>query len=109
MNANRCPALHPLSIGDTSQPRWEDAPDWQKESAIAGVIGILEGRITNPEQSHESWMAQKVADGWTFGEVKDPTAKTHPCMVPYSELPPSQQAKDGVFHAIVRALMARDA
>lgn len=23
-----------LSIGDISQPSWEDAPDWQKKSAV---------------------------------------------------------------------------
>ena len=26
-----------MSQGDGSQPRWEDAPDWQKQSAISGV------------------------------------------------------------------------
>ena len=30
-----------LTIGDKSQPRWEDAPQWQKESAINGVEYLL--------------------------------------------------------------------
>lgn len=89
-----------LSIGDTSQPTWEDAPDWQKESAINGVQFHL-GNDTTPEQSHENWMAQKVKDGWVYGEVKDPDKKTHPCMVPYSELPTEQRVKDHLFKAIV--------
>lgn len=29
------------SIGDHSQPAWEDAPQWQKDSAIAGVRAHL--------------------------------------------------------------------
>lgn len=93
-----------LSQGDASQPLWEDAPQWQKESARAGVLAILEGRVTRPEQSHESWSAQKVADGWVYGPVKDAEAKTHPCLVPYTELPPEQRIKDSLFLAIVRTL-----
>ena len=49
-------------------------------------------------------MAQKVADGWTHGEVKDVEAKTHPCLVPFSALPVEQQAKDFIFRAVVHAL-----
>lgn len=94
------------SIGDGSQQPFDQAPDWQKESALQGVRGILEGRITRPEESHESWLAEKVRTGWVFGEVKDPAAKTHPCMVAYAELPPSQRAKDALFFAVVQACQA---
>lgn len=93
------------TLGDLSQPAWADAPDWQRESAIKGVLGIRRGEITRPEQSHESWSAQKVAAGWVYGEVKDAEAKTHPCLVPYAALPPEQQAKDALFFATARALL----
>lgn len=93
------------TIGDFSQPEWRDAPDWQKESAFSGVRGIAEGRVTRPEQSHEGWSAQKIADGWTYGPVKDPVAKTHHCLVPFSDLPREQQAKDYLFFAIASALL----
>jgi hypothetical protein len=91
------------AFGDDSQPSWEDAPEWQRSSAINGVRLHLIGDH-GPEASHESWMAEKVEAGWTYGETKDPEAKTHPCMVPFSELPPEQQAKDHVFRAVVHAL-----
>ncbi|CDQ41843.1 hypothetical protein [Virgibacillus salexigens] len=42
------------SIGDLSQPKWEDAPD-----------------------------------------------KTHPCLVPYNELPVEQKTKDYLFKAVI--------
>ena len=93
------------SIGDNSQPRWTDAPQWQKDSAIAGVQAILANPDTTPEQSHEGWLAHKRADGWTYGPVKDPALKQHPCFVPYAELPPEQQTKDHLFGAVVRASM----
>lgn len=92
------------SIGDTSQPSWEKAPDWQRDSAIAGVGFHLANPGAGPDASHESWMRQKVADGWKHGTVKDPEAKTHPCMVPFGDLPVERQAKDHLFRGIVHTL-----
>jgi len=93
------------SIGDNSQPTWADAPDWQKKSAIAGVKYHMENPNSLPEDSHNSWLREKEADGWSYGDVKDPVAKTHPCFVPYAELPIEQQKKDHLFLNIVRALI----
>jgi len=87
--------------GDTSQPAWEDAPKWQQDSAIAGVRFVVGNPDAGDSASHESWMREKVTDGWVYGEVKDPEAKTHPCMVPFEELPPEQQFKDRLFRTIV--------
>src|ERR1017187_4311131 len=92
------------ALGDDTQPTWEDAPDWQIRSALAGVTLHQDDCDAGPQASHESWMAQKVAEGWTFGSVKDPEAKTHPCLVPFAELPVEQKAKDFIFRAIVHAM-----
>lgn len=89
-------------IGDDSQPTWADAPEWQRESAINGVDGVINGNT--PEQSHESWLKEKADDGWTFGEVKDPDKKEHPCFVPYDQLPPEQKVKDELYVSVVDAL-----
>ncbi|UTC29848.1 hypothetical protein BAJUN_02180 [Bajunvirus bajun] len=91
-----------IAIGDLTQPSWEEAPEWQKKSAVNGVIGVLHGN--GPEQSHESWSAERIADGWRFGEEKDPEAKTHPCLVPYAELSDAQRRKDDVYVAVVNAM-----
>ncbi|PZG20641.1 hypothetical protein C1J01_08915 [Nonomuraea aridisoli] len=98
--ANR--AVQALTNDPAPSPAWEDAPEWQRESAVAGVETARSG--ATPEQLHESWRAHKEADGWTYGDVKDADAKTHPCLVPYGELPAEQRAKDAIFHAIVRAV-----
>jgi RyR domain len=92
--------------GDYSQADWEDAPGWQRASAISGVLNILDGIVQSPEDSHVSWLKQKEAEGWVYGEYKDVERKTHPCMVPYNELPAEQQLKDRLFFAIVSALSA---
>lgn len=99
MNAAYCRAL-----GDDSQPAWEDAPGWQIASAIAGVEFHLANPEAGPSASHDSWMAQKEAEGWKFGEVKDAEKKEHPCMVPFDKLPTEQQAKDTLFRQMVHTL-----
>ncbi len=93
-----------LAQDDTSQLPWEDAPEWQRESARKGVLAIQSGKITKPEDSHLSWLQEKQAQGWVYGEKKDPELKHHPCIVPYHQLPAAQRMKDHLFFAIVRAL-----
>lgn len=92
------------TIGDHSQLPWEEAPQWQRDSAIKGVEFCLENPDAPPSANHESWLAAKEAEGWAYGEVKDVDAKLHPCFVPYDELPPEQKAKDYLFKAIVAGL-----
>ena len=93
------------SIGDDSQPPWDDAPDWQKASAIAGVQAVISNPSMTPEDSHNSWLMMKAAKGWVYGEVKDPEAKTHPCMVDYADLPEEHKRKDAIFLRTVREMI----
>lgn len=93
-----------VAYGDHSQPKWEDAPDWQRSSAIKGVAFVLANPDAKPSDSHESWLAEKREDGWSWGEVKDPEKKEHPCFVEYDRLPVDQKIKDHLFQAVVRSL-----
>lgn len=86
-----------IALGDDSQADWSKAPQWQRDSAIAGVKFHLDNHDASPSASHESWMKQKTSEGWVYGEVKDEVKKTHPCYVPYDELPVEQKAKDYIF------------
>lgn len=84
-------------IGDT--PRvWEEC----RASVLAGVESALNG--ATPEQLHDGWCAFQQANGWQYGTVKDATAKTHPCLVPYDQLPIEQRNKDLFFQATVVSL-----
>ena len=91
--------------GDDTQKSWEEAEAWQRQSAVNGVLF----RSTNPsagiDSQHNAWMADKIKDGWVYGEVKDSNKKTHPCIVPFNDLPNYQQKKDMLFTAIVDSLM----
>lgn len=86
---------------DYSQVFWDEAPEWQKESMLKGVQFALE-TPRQPQDMHNNWLRDKLADGWSYGPTKDSELKTHPCMVPHSELPYEQRVKDYVSLAIVR-------
>lgn len=43
---------------------------------------------------HEVWAAGRMAEGWTYGSVRNDEHKTHPCLVPYDQLPESEKAYD---------------
>jgi hypothetical protein len=92
------------SIGDSSQPTWENAPEWQKSSAINGVKFHLENPDAGPDASHNSWLKQKTEEGWKYGPVKNPETKEHPCYVPYDLLSTEQKSKDYLFKQVIHSL-----
>ena len=98
-----------LSIGDTSQRYWDDAPEWQKESAVAGVREVLNNPDITAVELHQKWCDFKMGEGWIYGTEKDADAKTHHCLVSYDRLPVEQQLKDGLFHAVVHSFLQDDA
>lgn len=97
-----------IANGDMSQPTWDDAPDWQQESARNGVAFHMNNPGAGDSASHDNWMAEKVAAGWVYGLVKNPDAQppTHPCIVAFEDLPKEQQIKDAIFRSIVHAIIA---
>ena len=43
---------------------------------------------------HEVWSETRIQQGWTYGEQRDDKKKTHPCLVPYEELPEEEKEYD---------------
>lgn len=91
------------TLGDNTQLPWEQAPDWQKQSAIKGVKFHIENPEALPSASHDSWLEEKRINGWQYGLVKDSEKKEHPCFVSFKELQVEQQLKDVLFKAIVHS------
>jgi len=102
--ANR--AFQVVTNDPAPSPPWDVAPEWQKESAIDGAHMALDGQ--EADYLHESWCDFKREDGWIYGVAKSAEAKTHPCLVPYDDLPPEQKMKDDIFYAIVQAMTPVD-
>lgn len=93
-----------VTQGDFSQKSWDEAEEWQRQSAIQGVKFALENPDAPASAQHDAWMQDKINDGWVYGDVKDADKKTHPCIVSYDELPDGQKAKDYLFKGIVNSL-----
>jgi|ERR1044072_3709428 hypothetical protein len=94
-----------VGIGDHSQKSWEEAEQYQRESAVKGVQFRLNNPTAPQSAQHDAWAKDKLADGWVYGEVKDPITKTHPCLVTYDQLPEEQRRKDALFQAVVDTFM----
>lgn len=43
---------------------------------------------------HEVWAESRIKEGWSYGSSRDDKEKTHPCLVPYEELPDKEKAYD---------------
>jgi hypothetical protein len=46
------------------------------------------------QNAHDLWAKQRLTDGWRHGPNRDDKAKTHPCLIPYDELPESEKEYD---------------
>lgn len=44
--------------------------------------------------THEVWSQNRIKEGWKYGEKRDDVKKTHPCLVPYEELPETEKEYD---------------
>jgi hypothetical protein len=92
------------ALGDYSQPIWDKAPMWQKDSAVDGVKFKINNPDASPSSQHDNWLEEKRKEGWKYGPIKDSIKKEHPCFLPYNDLPKEQKAKDILFGSIVLAL-----
>lgn len=55
---------------------------------------ILELAELLAKNVHEVWSAGRIADGWSYGEVRNDAERLHPCLIPYEELSESERAYD---------------
>ncbi len=69
-----------LSLGDDSQPHWEQAPDWQKDSAREGVRYALIDRM--PARSHERWCQKNQVKAGATGRSKTWKKRLTPAWCP---------------------------
>ena len=43
---------------------------------------------------HDVWAETRIQQGWKYGEQRNDEFKTHPCLVPYEELPEEEKEYD---------------
>lgn len=90
--------------GEKTAPPWGRAPQWMKRASVEAVTWRIENPNARTSAQHDRWMAQKKKDGWKHGKTKDGVKKTHPMLVPYSDLPEVERRKDALVNATIDAL-----
>ena len=43
---------------------------------------------------HEVWAETRIKQGWKYGDQRSDELKTHPCLVPYEDLPEEEKEYD---------------
>ena len=76
------------------QPYNEEPNDDQLQSLLDGIAFQDANPNMTSDENHENWMKEKIRQGWVYGDFKDFMKKTHPDLVPYSELPEIEKRKD---------------
>lgn len=76
----------------------------EKDSSL---FTFTEGEIELlAEKEHDRWMIAKAGEGWTYGREKDPARKTHPSLVPYSDLTREDRDRDRLAVRNIPKLLA---
>lgn len=63
-----------------------------KDITLPQELNILTEDIA--KNVHEVWSAGRMADGWTYGEVRNDALKQHPSLIPYEELTEEEKEYD---------------
>lgn len=69
-------------------PRPVDTSDVVLPDELQPLVELMAKNV------HDIWAEGRIADGWKYGQKRDDRLKTHPCLVPYEELPDSEKEYD---------------
>ena len=91
-DANRGAADH-LGVKLASIGYWvaDDPSNWGRS---VDLTVDSEAKELMARLEHKRWNAERILNGWKYGKVRDDRRKIHPCLVPFEELPESEQEKD---------------
>ena len=69
-------------------PQPVDTSDVQLPAELNELIEVIAKNV------HEVWAQNRLDEGWVYGNERSDTLKTHPCIVPYDELPEIEKEYD---------------
>lgn len=90
-----------LTNNESELPDWEYLSQDLKDNTKNTVLQILDNPSYTAENAHDEWMKHKMTQGWVYGENKDDVKKTHPLLIPFSEMSDIDKLKDQLFIDIV--------
>ena len=71
---------------------YEPKPINTEDVALTTDILELSGLIA--KNVHDVWAVGRIAQGWTYGPVRNDALKQTPCLVPYEELTDEEKSYD---------------
>lgn len=87
-------------------PSWDDLSDRQRKLSVFIVNFLQVNPYATPVSVHNAWMGEMIHnEGFSLGPA-DPTARTHPNLVPFEELPEAVRNGYALSIGVVRGLMA---
>jgi hypothetical protein len=69
-------------------PKPMDTSDVQLPVELDELVEMIAKNV------HEVWAQNRMEEGWIYGEQRNDAFKTHPCLIPYEELPEIEKAYD---------------
>ena len=69
-------------------PKPMDTSDVQLPVELDELVEMIAKNV------HEVWAQNRMEEGWIYGEQRNDDLKTHPCLIPYEELPEIEKAYD---------------
>ena len=69
-------------------PQPIDTSDVKLRAALEQLVEKMSKNV------HEVWSETRIQQGWTYGEQRNDELKTHPCLVPYEDLPEEEKEYD---------------
>ena len=66
------------------------------KAAASELRGKIAAKLTEKiaENTHENWAQARIREGWIYGPERSDEKKTHPCLIPYGQLPDSEKEYD---------------
>lgn len=97
-------ALSAAGFGSAGLSNWDEAPEDFKKGVEAQVAAYAADPDATPETVHAAWLAQKQADGWTYGQDLDAEKKVSPTVVPWADASPQRRMLETMLHACAKLL-----
>ena len=69
-------------------PKPIDTSDVQLNEDLLELTELIASNV------HDVWAEGRIRQGWTYGEQRDDSKKTTPCLVPYGDLPEAEKEYD---------------
>ena len=74
--------------GETYIPQPLDVSDVKLPEELEQLVEEMSKNV------HEVWAETRIKQGWKYGSQRNDELKTHPCLIPYEDLPEEEKEYD---------------